>query len=56
MFVCNTVIRTVSLYTININNDYTMYRTVKNIGSKKRWRIRTAGSLAKKLWRIEVHV
>ena len=37
---------------------------VKNIGGKKHWRIRTAkslakktlGSLAKKLWQIELHV
>ena len=31
------------------------YRTVKNVGGKKLWRIRTRGSLAKKLWQIEVH-
>ena len=31
-----------------------LYHTVKNLGSKKLWRIRTVGSLAVKLWQIEV--
>ena len=33
----------------------TKYHTVKNVGCKKLWRIRTVGSLAKELWQIEVH-
>ena len=28
----------------------------KNFGGKKLWRIRTVGSLAEKLWQIEVHL
>ena len=33
-----------------------IYRTIKNFGGKKVWRMRTVGSLVEKLQQIEVHL